>query len=120
MSPLRYQREGQNIRRDYTLISQQSKNAKIFLAALFMSLAKGIIAGLCARLAVFPIISLLHILFSISADTAYFWIGKIAGDLTFIVVMYKYLRNHNWSQFCQHFVNNNIHNMSIYTGTYYL
>ena len=42
MSPLRYLREGQNIRTDYTLISQQSKNAKIFLAALFMSLLSSV------------------------------------------------------------------------------
>lgn len=82
------------------MIPQRSKNAKIFLTVLFKSLAIGTIAGICARLSVFPIISLLHILFKIeSADSAYFWIGKIVGELTFVIVMYKSLRDHNWSKF---------------------
>lgn len=84
---------------DFTAI----KKIKDLLISFFKTLAIGIIAGLIARFAAFPIMGFLHnrwitIISSETVNLVYFWIGQIVGSLVFIIYMYMDLRDRAWSK----------------------
>ena len=78
-------------------------NIKVIIKAFGYSLLAGIVAGIIARFAAFPIMGLLHnrwitIISSETVNHIYFWIGQIVGSIVFIIYMFIDLRKHDWSK----------------------
>jgi len=77
-------------------------NIKDYFRSFGYSLLAGIVAGIIARLAVFPVVGLLHnrwidLISKNTVDLIYFWIGQIVGTLAFMGFMYTKLRGQNWT-----------------------
>lgn len=76
---------------------------KEYFIAFGYSFIAGIIAGIVARIAVFPIVGFLHnrwikVISLNTTELIYFWIGQIVGTLVFIIFLYTTLRKRDWSK----------------------
>lgn len=75
---------------------------KDFLVSFFSAFGIGILVGLFARYAIFPVMAILHnrwfvLLSAETVDLIYFWTGQVVGSFVFIGYMYENLKNRKWS-----------------------
>jgi len=80
------------------------KKIRDLLISFFKTIAIGVLAGLFARYAVFPVMGVLHnrwitIISAETVDLVYFWIGQVVGTVVFIISMFIDLRGRTWSKF---------------------